>query len=220
MLNVLVLCDDCWHPAETLVRAFAALDKGRYALDFVMAPRDILYDEMLYRYDVIVLARANSFSPALSSNKWFDPKWCAVMPENFRRYVESGRGYIALHAGLTMKTAEVPELAALHGSEFVFHPPQCPVTVRPVKDHPIAEGVKPFTARDEHYAIKMLCDDADVFLESASDSEAGVQVAGYTRQIGNGRLCALTPGHTLSALGDPNCLKLISNAIDWCAKQK
>ncbi len=65
--------------------------------------------------------------------------------------------------------------------------------------------------------IDLVADDADVFLESVSDTPAGTQPAGYTRLIGKGRLCVLTPGHTLSALSNPEYLKMIANALRWCA---
>ncbi len=217
MLKTLVLCDDCWHPAETVLRAFKNVPSGRYELDYVTAPRDILSKRMLREYDVVICDRADSFSPALRDSKWFDPKWCEVMPADFEEYVSLGRGFVSLHAGNSLRKSDSPDMCAFIGNEFLFHPPQCPVTVRPSKPHPITEGVKPFTVRDEHYVIKLLCDDADVFLESSSETEAGTQIAGYTRSIGRGRLCALTPGHTYSALSEPEYLKLIFNAVDWCA---
>ncbi|MBQ9409508.1 MAG: ThuA domain-containing protein [Clostridia bacterium] len=217
MLNVLVLCDDCWHPAETVQRSLNLLSKEAFCFDYVCAPRDILSNEMIRRYDVIVLARGNSFSAALKDNVWFDPKWCAVMPQDFKRYIEEGRGFLSLHAGNCYRKGDCPEMVALIGNDFQFHPPQCPVTVRATKPHPITQGVQSFIARDEHYVIDLVADDADVFLESVSDTPADTQPAGYTRQIGKGRLCVLTPGHTLSALSNPEYLKMIANALKWCA---
>ena len=207
MLNVLVLCDDCWHPAETVMRSLNQLSKQDFALDYVCAPRDILSKAMIRQYDAIVLARGNSFSPALHDKRWFDRDWCEVMPEDFEAYVREGHGFLSLHAGNCFRSNDCPEMVSFLGNDFISHPPQCPVTVRATKPHPITEGVKTFTARDEHYIIRLTAPDADVFLESASDTEAGCQVAGYTRRIGRGRLCVLTPGHTLSALSAPNTSK-------------
>ena len=217
MLNVLVLADDCWHPAETVIRSLKLISDKGFCFDYVCAPRDILSNEMIRRYDVIVLVRGNTFSPALNKNVWFDPVWCEVMPDDFRRYIEEGHGFLSLHAGNAYKRDDCPDMVALTGNEFRFHPPQCPVTVRAVKPHPITRGVNPFTVRDEHYVIDVLAPDADVFLESVSDTPAATQIAGYTRQIGSGRLCVLTPGHTFSALSNGEYLKMIANALDWCA---
>lgn len=63
--------------------------------------------------------------------------------------------------------------------------------------HPIAADVDNFTSRDEHYLVDVTAPDAQVFFTSQSE-KGGVQPAGYTRLMGKGRLCALTPGHTLA----------------------
>ena len=47
--------------------------------------------------------------------------------------------------------------------------------------------------------------------------EAGTQAAGYVRQIGKGRFCALTPGHNLAVYENESCLKLLKQALRWCA---
>ena len=38
-MNVLVLCDDLWHPGEVVVRGMRPLRKLGYELDVVTAPR-------------------------------------------------------------------------------------------------------------------------------------------------------------------------------------
>ena len=65
----------------------------------------------------------------------------------------------------------------------------------------------------------MVCDDADVFLTSRSE-KGGVQSAGYTRLIGDGRLCALTPGHTLDVWENEAFIRLLTNAMEWCLKER
>ena len=214
-MNVLVLCDDIWHPGEVVKRGLAPLEKDGFALDFVGAPKDILTDSFIRRYDVIVNARGNAHSPANSSAPWFEPGVTAVMPEDFRRYVEEGRGFLALHAG---NTSQRPHpMADFIGNEFIKHPPQCDVTVKPKDAHPITAGVEPFIVRDEHYMINVFAPDAEVILESSSDTEAGVQIAGYVRHFGKGRLCCLTPGHNLAVLENEQYRKLLKQAIRWCA---
>ncbi|MBO4367623.1 MAG: ThuA domain-containing protein [Clostridia bacterium] len=172
---------------------------------------------MIRRYDVIVPARGNSFSAALKDEVWFDPRWCEVRLQDLRRYVEEGYGFLSLHAGNCYRKDNRPEMAEFIGISFKYHPPQCPDTVTANKPHSIVEGTGSFTVRDEHYIIDIVADDADIFLQSVSDTTAGTQAAGYTRAIGKGRLCVLTPGHTLSALSNPEYLKIIANALRWCA---
>ena len=91
------------------------------------------------------------------------------------------------------------------------------MTVRPAGNHPITDGIESFTVRDEHYIIDVFVPDAEVILFSSSETEAGTQVAGYVRQIGKGRFCALTPGHNLAVFENENYLKLLKHALRWCA---
>ena len=139
------------------------------------------------------------------------------MPEDFRTYVEEGGGFLALHAGNTYSAHNQPAMAEFIGNAFIGHPPQCEITARPVGDHPIVRGVESFTFRDEHYRIDLIAPDADVFLETVSDSPAGTQVAGYARRIGAGRLAVLTPGHNCAVLESESFTRLMANAVDWCA---
>ena len=216
-MNILLLCDDLWHPGEVVTRGLRPLQKLGYALDVVTAPKDILTPGMLREYDVIINARGAAHSPANSGAPWFEPGVTEVMPEDFRAYVEEGGGFIALHAGNTFSGRNVPAMAELVGNEFIGHPPRCAIKARTVGNHPIARGVGEFDIRDEHYRINLTAPDAEVFLETTSDTEAGTQVAGYTRRIGKGRLCVLTPGHNCSVLESEPFTRLLANAIEWCA---
>ena len=214
-MKVLILCDDIWHPGEVLKRGLKPLEKEDFDLDFVSSPKDILTDAFLRRYDVIVNARGNSHSAANSGAPWFEPGVTAVMPEDFRRYVEEGHGFLALHAGNTSRRPHA--MADFIGNDFIKHPPQCAVTVRPVKEHPVTAGVEPFTVRDEHYMIDVFAPDAEVILTSTSDTEAGTQTAGYVRAMGRGRFCCLTPGHNLAVYENEQYHRLLKQALRWCA---
>ena len=81
------------------------------------------------------------------------------------------------------------------------------------------EGITDFVIRDEHYGMEMTCEDADIFLESSSE-KGGVQPTGYTRTMGKGRLCALTPGHTLDVWENPLFQKMFTNAMEWCLQER
>ena len=106
-------------------------------------------------------------------------------------------------------------MTELLGNSFLGHPRQCPITMLPQGDHPITHGIMPFTLQDEHYNLRLLCDDAQVFLTTHSDA-CSDQVGGYTRQIGKGRLCVLTPGHNGAIWAHPMFRQLLTQAIAWC----
>ena len=215
-MKVLVICDDFWHPGEIVARGLKPLEKQGYELDVVMYVRDMLYPEMLREYDVIINAKSNVFGPA-NKTPWFDPAVSAVMPNDFKEYIEEGHGFIALHAGNCYSRERQADMAAITGNDFIGHPPQCAIKMEKVKDHPIMQGVENFDVVDEHYRIDVHADDVDLFLTSTSDTEAGTQYAGYTRTFGKGRFCCLTPGHTLKVFHNPEYQKILKNALDWCA---
>lgn len=216
-MNVLVLCDDTWHPGEVIERGLRPIANLGVALDFVRAPKDILTREMIREYDVVICARGNCHSAGNPSAPWFEPNITAVMPKDFIEYIEEGHGFIALHAGNTYTRADLPDMATLTGNDFITHPPQCTVEARPTGNHVISEELEPFSFRDEHYIINLHAKDASVFLTTASDTSAGTQPAGYTRLMSRGRFCCLTPGHNCSVLQHPSFVKLLHNALRWCA---
>lgn len=215
-MKVLVICDDFWHPGEIIARGLKPLEKQGYELDVVMYARDLLYPAMLRDYDVIVNAKSDVFGPA-NRAPWFDETVTAVMPNEFRAYIEEGHGFIALHAGNCFSRERQADMASITGNDFIGHPPQCDITMQMVSDHPITKGVNDFVVRDEHYCVDVHAQDIDLFMTSTSDSEAGTQKAGYTRTMGKGRFCCLTPGHNYAVLVNPEFQKLLKNALDWCA---
>lgn len=214
-MKVLMICDDIWHPVEVIKMGMAYLDQKKYQFDIVMTAKDILTPELLREYPVIINAKGNAINAA-NSAPWFEPTVTEVGPKEFLEYVEEGGSFLALHAGNTFMEDSCREYCDFVGNSYKTHPLRCPVTVYPCAQHPITEGVAEFTERDEQYVLNILADDIDVFLE-AETAPAGKQIAGYTRQLGKGKLCVLTPGHTLAVWKNPNFQRLLMNAIDWCA---
>ena len=72
----------------------------------------------------------------------------------------------------------------------------------------------PFTVIDEHYHMQVDGENSYVFLTSQSDH--GLQPAGWTRNECAGRVCVLTPGHNVDVWLHPDYQRLISNAMEWC----
>ena len=77
-------------------------------------------------------------------------------------------------------------------------------------------GVEDFTLpQDEHYTLDVLAEDLEVFAETSSD--AGAYPAGLCRELGQGRVCILTPGHNAFAIHYPAYQRVILNALNWVA---
>lgn len=216
-IPVLVLCDDLWHPAEVIERGLAALPQEKYAFSVVKTVKDILTPARLAAYPMTICCKSNCVNQA-NPAPWFEPGVTEVMPEDFEQYIRQGYGFLAIHSGLVYRDDMCPAMSRLLGSAFHGHPPRCEVHWQPAQpEHPIVRDVQPFSCRDEHYQITLTCNEKP-FLTSTSPS-GGTQPAGFARSLGAGRLCALTPGHTLDVWEHPMFQRLLLNAMAWCLKE-
>lgn len=225
MKRILVLCDDVWHPAEVIERGLNGIPQNRYAFDYVRTAKDILTPEMLFEYPLTVIAKSNEINGA-NPEPWFEDGVTEADPACFRRYVESGRTLLLLHAGCCFSRDEMKdrperfqkphrEFLDLLGSSFLGHPLRSDVTYTSLNTCPWPiDDARPFTVRDEHYQLDVFAPDAEVFLRSSS-SEGGVdRTAGYVRRLGSGRLIVLTPGHTLAVYQTPEFRRLLLGLLD------
>jgi type 1 glutamine amidotransferase len=208
-MRILVICNDPWHPTQTSQVGLQPLTGQGYTFDFVEDGRD--WPALrLEDYPVVLFTKSNNIS-----NTEREPWETPAVEADLTRHVEQGGGLLVVHSG-TVLNPRPPQLAALIGGVFVQHPPQCDVTVTPRPDHPLTAGVEPFTQRDEHYHMEMLETPADLFLTTSS--EHGEQPGGWTRQVGAGRVCVLTPGHNVEVWLHPAMQTLLGNALRWCAQ--
>jgi uncharacterized protein len=206
-MNVLVLCDDYWHPARTPRAGLAPLEKAGFQFDWIENAEEWSAERMA-AYHAVILTKSNNVS---SSDRapWVTPEVEAA----FRDYVRGGNGLLVIHSG-SAEYGDLPVLRGLLGGVFASHPPQCPVTVRPEAGHLLTTGSAPFTLVDEHYFMDMDDPGVDVFM--LTQSEHGSQPGGWTRREGEGRVCVLTPGHNLHVWLHPSYQTLILNSLRWC----
>lgn len=207
-MRILVLCDDHWHPAA-VPRAGLQPLAGEFEFEWIENAADWSADRMA-AFPVVLLTKSNGTSAA-DDTPWMTP----AAEKAFAGYVAAGGGLLAIHSG-TAGYAETPVLRALLGGVFDHHPEQCLVEFAPVAGEPLAAGLAPFTVKDEHYFMAMDDLEAPVFLTSAS--EHGAQSAGWTRRVGKGRVCVLTPGHNLPVWLHPTFQQALRASIRWCAQ--
>ena len=225
MKQILVLTDDVWHPSEVIERGIASFPENGYAFSFVKTAKDILTPAYLEPFAAIMICKSNNVNAA-NPEPWFEDTVSEVTPKELSAYVENGGGLLFVHSGTAynerfVKKGELFErpnrqYMELMGCEMNGHPLRCPVHFH-VTDgtHPIMEGVRDFTERDEHYQISLLRDDVTILMES--DSEPGERMpAAYVRQQGKGKIAVFTPGHTLAVWMNPSFQRMIINALDWC----
>jgi len=208
-MQILVLCDDQWHPAYVPREGLYPLQNEGFTFDWIENAHDWSAKRMA-TYPLVILTKSNNVSFS-DHDSWMTDEVQAA----FADHVRKGSGLLAIHSG-TASYQDALVLRTLLGGVFTHHPDQCPVIFEPKAGHPLTKGVEMFTLKDEHYFMSMQDPYADVFLTSRS--EHGEQPAGWKREVGKGRVAVLTPGHNLDVWLHPSCQALIVNAIRWCGR--
>jgi type 1 glutamine amidotransferase len=224
-MRVLLLCDDYWHPGKVPIEGVSPLAEKGFQFDTITDANNFKPDT-LSQYPVVILSKCDEVSQT-DKQSWKTES----VQQAFIDFVEGGGGLVVIHTG-TVPGKHTPALDRLLGCRFIGHPNECPVTVQPIKPHPVTEGVGMFCENDEHYRLEILAPDADVLIASYSPSQgdenkyeedpyhntpASICPAGYVRTQGKGRVCVLTPGHLLAVWHNPQFQRILSNALHWCA---
>ena len=215
MKKVLFLVDDYWHKGDTIKPLAGILfSQDDWTVVYTTNPDD-LYDNT--DIDLLISFKDPIENDQIPTPVWCDDKW----NETFLKMIESGVGFIAVHAATTDLDENHPLVSDLIHAVFVNHPEQCEVSIRVSKAHPICEGVKDFTLPvfDEHYQMKIL-DDKRITILAETVSKNGIQPGLWVSEFGKGRICCFTPGHTTDSLVYDGYVKIMKNAIDWCIRMK
>lgn len=209
--KILVLADDPYHP-RTLVEPALASAWPAAALEVVDDPDQMPWNG-LPAFDLLVIAAIgerprSGAAPA----HWLTDDQSRLI----EAFVRAGGGLIGLHGGLAShQSSHFHHLMLGH---FLHHPEGVPpVTYAPIGDHPIVKGCTGFTVPDEQYICHVEIESAMPILLADSGTH-GATLSGWVRELGSGRVCALTPGHTRESLMDPNFQRMLRQAADWCCR--
>jgi len=205
-MRVLALCDDYWHPASIAQQGLAGATDLGFEIDW-MEDAAAWSPAVMASYPVTLFIKSDN-TTAADRTPWMSD----AAAQAFLSYVQAGHGLVAVHSGTVYK--DQPVMRGLLGGAFLNHPPQCPVTFEPKPGHPLTAGCTPFTLKDEHYMMAFDDAEAEVFLTSTS--EHSTQPAGWIRREGAGRVCVLTPGHTVEVWQHPSFRALLRNAVQAC----
>ena len=223
IMHVLMICDDYWHPGQIPIDGVAPLAELGFHFDIISNANDFK-PGMLADYPVVLLCKSNQTSQQ-DRTRWLSEE----IQQAFISYVENGGGLLVVHSGVTINGTEA--FQKLIGCRFTTHPNECPVTVQPIKGHPIAAGVEMFCEVDEHYRVEIVSPDVDIIVASYSPSQgevdkyeedayrntpAWISAAGYVRTQEKGRVCVLTPGHKIEVWQNPDFQKMLVNSLQWC----
>ncbi|MGL1890883.1 MAG: ThuA domain-containing protein [Spirochaetaceae bacterium] len=176
-MNIIVLSDDKWHPKSVVKDGLTHLVKVHnvaWATD--------LKGINLSDFSLIILAKINHVSSVI------DKPWMTNEIETqFCDFVENGGTLFVIHAG-TAGYNNCNSFRNIIGGVFDHHPEQCLVTYK-------HKNKEPYTVKDEHYFMTLDQQDLDIFM--TSESEHGIQPAGWTKDYGSGKIIVFTPGHNL-----------------------
>lgn len=130
-------------------------------------------------------------------------------------YVEGGGGFCMLHNGISIQNHE--QLVKMIGAKFLSHPKMEELTFE-TKPHPITEGIKTFLLFEEPYQLEVL-DEKDLCIFLTYSYQGKEYLAGYSKEVGKGRVVYLVPGHTVESFEQKEYQKLMKQSIDWCCNK-
>ncbi|MCL2286058.1 MAG: ThuA domain-containing protein [Firmicutes bacterium] len=231
-MRVLLFCNDFHHPGEVPIKGMEPLREKGYKIDVISDTAN--FDAaVIFEYDAVIMSKCDHISRE-NKDSWKTPQVQAAFVE----FVEKGGGLLVTHNGTVpgsdsdAKGNDTTVLDRLAGCHFVSHPNNCPVTVAPLKPHPIVEGVELFCEVDEHYRLEILADDIDVIAAGYAPAQGDpakyetepyfnypecIAPSVFVRTQGKGSVCVLTPGHGLNVWHNPQFQKMLENALNWCA---
>ncbi|MEF2964886.1 ThuA domain-containing protein [Paenibacillus sp. M1] len=128
-------------------------------------------------------------------------------------YIAGGGGLLALHNGISLQAR--PEAAQMLGARFTGHPAYRELDFRVENnDHPVTEGIRPFTMPEEPYRFDTdHFSDHEVLLTYRHEDRD--RPAAWARRFGLGRIVYLMPGHHIDSFRNPEYAKLLLNGANW-----
>jgi type 1 glutamine amidotransferase len=174
----------------------------------------VLNKAALADFQLLIMARNGRYWPD-GTSKPFQMWMTDEQAKTVTEFVENGGGLLALHNGHTYFPAA---WAALVGGAFGGHPKPYTFTVRVEnKNHPITAGMEDFDIFDEQHMSKFTLSPDHLLLRSISRDNVEAS-AGWWNEVGKGRICYLSPGHTPESLNHPMVQRLIRNAARWLTR--
>ena len=216
MRRLYALIGDIYHPPEYIREGLRlALPQGSSSLAEITIetqPDNIPWNN-LDSGDVLVLFKDTKTNP----KKDPDALWMTEAYETLiEGFVRKGGGLIVLHSGIVIHPNCIT-FRSLTKGRFLGHPEDHPVIrITPGSTaHPLLKGIEAFSITDEQYFVELDRDDTETLLHGES-TEHGPCPVGWAHTHGAGRICCLTPGHTLEVLSHSMVQKLIRNSVNWC----
>ncbi len=140
-------------------------------------------------------------------------------------FVESGGSAFFFHNNSHVSLAS-QDYRDVEGAAYTGHPAIRQFWVKITnKKHPITKGVNDFLVTDEQHYVTY--DKSPEYVIMRSENADGLSFgdqgpsceAGWAYDYGKGRVCFMAPGHMISALWNPEYVKLQHNAVTWLLRE-
>ena len=169
-------------------------------VSLVLTPEEALRPDVLQNYDALIF---------YANHTTITPPQEKVLLD----FVEGGKGLVAVHCASAM-FGNSEKYISLVGGAFLRHGTGDFMTEIIAPDHPIMQGIKPFTTWDETYVHnKHNAVDRTVLMERV-DAE-GREPYTWVRTQGKGRVFYTAYGHDERTWSKPEFQKMLQNAVQW-----
>ncbi len=174
-------------------------------------------------YTADIEIKSEPLLPGMKSEpaQWLQPHQGLAV----NKFVENGGSAFFFHNNSHVSLSS-KDYRDVEGAIYTGHPPIRPFRVHIAdKNHPITKGVKDFLVTDEQHYVSYDKDPKYVIMRSENadglaygDQGTGCE-AGWAYDYGKGRVCFMAPGHMISALWNPEYVKLQKNAVRWLLRE-
>lgn len=136
-----------------------------------------------------------------------------TLTHNLLDFIKNAGGLLIIHNGISLDSNK--EYAEMVGAKFLGHPPYTKLAVKSTGNNDyIMNGISEFEIEDEPYRFEMV-DYAEKSIFMIYYHEGKAYPAGWTRQIGNGKLVYIMPGHNIKSFKNETYRKIILRSGLW-----
>lgn len=190
-----------WHPFKAVEEHFYSILSTSFQVE-CSDDYNVLDEEKLNEYDLFV-----------SYIDRFKTKISAAQRASLVRFVAKGGGLLVIHNGISLQHNH--ELYGLVGTRFTGHPPYTNLSFQINGEHPITNGIDPFTMDEEPYYFESFAYDTNILLTYMHEGE--VRPAAWAHEYGLGKVVYLMPGHHAPSFEHLVFRQLIIQAAEWAA---